>query len=80
MKVVLIMDLDEESRLRKFFWVDARSRASYIYFGNFITFNIIYLTNRFDMPFGLFIGINHHGQFILLGVALLSSENTETFT
>jgi hypothetical protein len=26
-----------------------------------------YLTNRYDMPFAPFVGVNHHGQSILLG-------------
>ncbi len=31
------------------------------------------------MPFATFIGVNHHGQSILLGCALLSHEDVETF-
>ncbi|KAG2693966.1 hypothetical protein I3760_08G119400 [Carya illinoinensis] len=33
----------------------------------------------YGMPFALFVGVNHHGQSILLGAGLISSENTETF-
>jgi hypothetical protein len=32
------------------------------------------------MPFAVFVGVNHHGQSILLGCALLSNELTPTFT
>ncbi|XP_042940727.1 protein FAR-RED IMPAIRED RESPONSE 1-like isoform X1 [Carya illinoinensis] len=32
------------------------------------------------MPFAPFVGVNHHGQSILLGAGLISSEDTETFT
>ncbi|XP_028110444.1 protein FAR-RED IMPAIRED RESPONSE 1-like [Camellia sinensis] len=31
------------------------------------------------MPFAPFVGVNHHGQSILLGCGLLSSEDTNTF-
>ncbi|XP_028098978.1 protein FAR-RED IMPAIRED RESPONSE 1-like [Camellia sinensis] len=31
------------------------------------------------MPFAPFVGVNHHGQSILLGCGLLSSEDTDTF-
>ncbi|XP_042952209.1 protein FAR1-RELATED SEQUENCE 5-like [Carya illinoinensis] len=31
------------------------------------------------MPFAPFVGVNHHGQSILLGAGLISSEDTETF-
>jgi len=44
-----------------------------------VTFDTTYLTNRYEMPFAPFVGVNHHGQSILLGAALISSEDTETF-
>jgi transposase-like protein len=31
------------------------------------------------MPFVPFVGVNHHGQSMLFGTALISKENTETF-
>jgi len=40
-----VLDKDDEYRLRNVFWADARSRASYEYFGDVITFNTAYLTN-----------------------------------
>jgi hypothetical protein len=73
------MDLDNDCRLRNVFWVDARSRASYEDFGEVITFDTTYMTNRYEMSFAPFVRVNHHGQSILFGAALISSENTETF-
>jgi hypothetical protein len=55
-----VMDLDDESRLRNVFWADARSRASYESFGDVVTFDTTYLTNKYGMPFASFIGVNHH--------------------
>lgn len=75
-----LMDLDNDSKLRNVFWADARSRAAYKHFDDVITFDTIYLTNRSGMPFTPFVGVNHHGQSILLGVCLISNEDTETFT
>ncbi|XP_041007328.1 protein FAR1-RELATED SEQUENCE 5-like isoform X2 [Juglans microcarpa x Juglans regia] len=74
-----LMDLDDDGRLKNVFWADSRSRAAYQYFGDVVTFDTTYLTNRYEMPFVPFVGINHHGQSILLGVGLISSEDTETF-
>ncbi|KAF5472737.1 hypothetical protein F2P56_009430, partial [Juglans regia] len=74
-----LMDLDDEGRLRNVFWADPRSRAAYQYFGDVVTFDTTYLTNRYGMPFAPFVGVNHHGQSILLGAGLISSEDTETF-
>ncbi|KAF5460211.1 hypothetical protein F2P56_020094 [Juglans regia] len=73
------MDLDDDDRLKNVFWADARSRAAYEYFGDIVTFDTIYLTNRYGMSFAPFVGVNHHGQSILLGAGLISSENTEIF-
>ena len=44
-----------------------------------MTFDTTYLTNRYDMPFTPFVGVNHHGQSTLLGWGLISNEDTETF-
>ncbi|XP_042978819.1 protein FAR1-RELATED SEQUENCE 5-like [Carya illinoinensis] len=75
-----LMDMDDEGRLRNVFWADARSRAAYKYFGDVVTFDTTYLTNRYGMPFAPFVGVKHHGQSILLGAGLISSEDTVTFT
>ncbi|XP_035541487.1 protein FAR1-RELATED SEQUENCE 5-like [Juglans regia] len=74
-----LIDLDDDGRLRNVFWADPRSRAAYQYFGDVVTFDTTYLTNRYGMPFAPFVGVNHHGQSILLGAGLISSEDTETF-
>ncbi|KAG6689555.1 hypothetical protein I3842_11G181400 [Carya illinoinensis] len=74
-----LMDLDDDNRLKNVFWANPRSRAAYQYFGDVVTFDTTYLTNRYGMPFAPFVGVNHHGQSILLGAGLISSEDTETF-
>ncbi|KAK9269888.1 hypothetical protein L1049_025461 [Liquidambar formosana] len=56
-----VLDFDEDGRLRNLFWADARSRAVYESFSNVVSFNTTYLTNRYKMPFALFVGVNHHG-------------------
>ena len=73
------MDLDDEGRLKILFWADARSRAAYQEFGDAITFDTTYLTNKYDMPFAPFVGVKHHGHSILLGCGLISNEDTYTF-
>ncbi|XP_042942940.1 protein FAR1-RELATED SEQUENCE 5-like [Carya illinoinensis] len=71
------MDVDDDGRVQNVFWADARSRAAYEYFGDVVTFDTMYLTNRYGMPFTPFVGVNHHGQSILLGAGLLSSVSSE---
>jgi hypothetical protein len=74
------IDMDEDFHVQNIFWADARSRSAYEYFGDVVTFDTTYLTNKYDMPFAPFVGVNHHGQSILLGCGLLSSEDTKSFT
>ncbi|XP_042952293.1 protein FAR1-RELATED SEQUENCE 5-like [Carya illinoinensis] len=56
-----------------------RSRPSYEYFSDVIMFDTMYMTNRYRMQFAPFVGVNHHGQSMLLGAGLISSEDIETF-
>ncbi|XP_022866876.1 protein FAR1-RELATED SEQUENCE 5-like [Olea europaea var. sylvestris] len=77
--VYFSMDLDDESRLKNVFWADNRCRQAYKKFGDVVTFDTTYLTNKYDMPFTPFFGINHHGQSTLLGCSLIANEDTATF-
>ena len=51
---------DEDSRIRNLLWSTGSSRAQYHFFGDAITFDTTYRTDLFDMPFGLFVGVNRH--------------------
>ncbi|KAH9751515.1 protein FAR1-RELATED SEQUENCE [Citrus sinensis] len=70
---------NEDARLKNLFWADARSRAANKEFGDVITFDSTYLTNKYDMPFAAFVGVNHHGQSTLLGCGLISNEDIDTY-
>ena len=73
------LDLDDKLRVRNVFWVDTRSRTAYKSLHNVIIFDTTYLTNKYDMPFSHFIGVNHYGESIILGCGLLSGEDTYSF-
>ncbi|XP_039146884.1 protein FAR-RED IMPAIRED RESPONSE 1-like [Dioscorea cayenensis subsp. rotundata] len=74
-----LVDMDDNGRLRNVFLADARSRAAYESFDDVISFDTTYLTNKYDMPFAPFVGVNHHGQTTLFGCGLLSKEDTESY-
>ncbi|XP_031258532.1 protein FAR1-RELATED SEQUENCE 5-like [Pistacia vera] len=74
-----IMDLDEDGRLQNVLWVDARSRAAFREFSDFVTFDTTCLTNKYDMSFAAFVCVDHHGHSTLLGYGLVSHEDTQTF-
>jgi len=71
--------MDIEDKLSNCFWVDSRSKMAYKYFGNVVTFDPTHLTNKYEMPFVPFIGVNHHQQSILFGCAMLWDETEESF-
>ncbi|MQM00791.1 hypothetical protein Taro_033538 [Colocasia esculenta] len=73
------LDLNDDDQLRNIFWIDGRSRMACTYFSDVITFDTTYLTNTYQMPFAPFAGVNHRGQSILLGCALLSNEKIKSF-
>ncbi|XP_021722698.1 protein FAR-RED IMPAIRED RESPONSE 1-like [Chenopodium quinoa] len=72
--------LDEDSRLKDVMWVGARSRVAYQDFDDVVFFDATYLTNKYELSFADFVGVNHHGQSILLGCALVSHEDCDTYS
>ncbi|GJY31517.1 FAR1-related sequence 5-like protein [Tanacetum coccineum] len=74
------MDLSEDGTLKSVFWADGRSKYSYCQFGDVLVFDTTYKTNKFSFPFAPFVEVNHHGQSILFGGALLENKTETTFT
>ncbi|XP_052627548.1 protein FAR1-RELATED SEQUENCE 5-like [Lactuca sativa] len=74
-----VVDLCSDGCPRNIFWADGRSRDDFTKFGDVVVFYVTYMTNKFKMPFAPFTGVNHHGQSILFGGALLENEKEETF-
>lgn len=74
-----VMDFYVEGHLRSVLWADSRSRAAYQYFGDAILVDTTCLRNKYNAPLVSFLGVNHHGQLVLLGCGLLSDESTESF-
>ncbi|XP_021908607.1 protein FAR1-RELATED SEQUENCE 5-like [Carica papaya] len=70
---------DSENSLGNIFWADSTSRLNYSYFGDSVTFDTTYRTNRYRVPFAPFSGWNHHGQPVLFGCALLLNESESSF-
>lgn len=74
-----VMDFYVEGHLRSVLWADSRSRAAYQYFSDAIWIDTACLRNKYHVPLVSFLGVNHHGQLVLLGCGLLSDESTESF-
>ncbi|RYR41290.1 hypothetical protein Ahy_A08g037703 [Arachis hypogaea] len=73
------LELEDDQSIKLAFWANARSRAAFEYFRDVISFDTTYNTNRYNLVCGSFVGVNHHGQSILLGCALIKNEAIESF-
>ncbi|CAI0452271.1 unnamed protein product [Linum tenue] len=73
------IQLDDDNRMSNVFWADARSRVAYSHFGDAITFDTNYRVHQYRVPFAPFTGVNHHGQMILFGCAILLDESEASF-
>ena len=59
-KFFLDIQIDDQKAIKNIFWANASSRAAYEDFGDCITFDTTYKTNIYNMPLGVFVGVNHH--------------------
>ena len=63
--------INEENRLEHIFWSPTHCFDWYQTYGDVVVFYTTYKVNAYDMPFGIFVGVNNHGKTILFGCALL---------
>lgn len=73
------IQLDDDNRMANVFWADARSRTAYSHFGDAVALDTRYRVYQYNVPFAPFTGINHHGQMILFGCALLLDDSEASF-
>jgi hypothetical protein len=71
--------IDDERKLEHIFWSPIPCFDWYQKYGDVIVFYTTYKVNAYDMPFGIFVGVNNHGKTILFGCALLCNETTCAF-
>lgn len=70
---------DEEGTITSMLWCTDKNQIDYKHFGDVVTFDTTYRTNLYNLPFGIFVGVNNHFQSIIFGGVLLSHERTEDF-
>ncbi|XP_018492468.1 protein FAR-RED ELONGATED HYPOCOTYL 3 isoform X2 [Raphanus sativus] len=71
---------DDDQRVKSVFWVDAKSRFNYGSFCDVVSLDTTYVRNKYKMPLAVFVGVNQHYQYMVLGCALLSDETAATFS
>jgi zinc finger SWIM domain-containing protein 3 len=70
---------EEEGRIKNFFWADGQAIMDYAVYGDVISFDTTFQTNKFEMPFAPILGVNNHKQTIIFGAALIYDEKKESF-
>ncbi|KAL8126005.1 hypothetical protein AgCh_013339 [Apium graveolens] len=64
---------DSNGHLTRLFWADIRGRKNYEVFGDVVSFDATYRTNKYGMVFVPFIGIDNHWKSCTFASALLNS-------
>ncbi|XP_002437196.2 protein FAR1-RELATED SEQUENCE 5 [Sorghum bicolor] len=73
------LQMDREEQIANIFWVDAKMLTDYAYFGDVVSFDTTFGTNKESRPFGVFLGFNHFRQTVVFGVVLMYDETFESF-
>jgi hypothetical protein len=61
------------------FWADGICRKNYSLFGDVISFDTTYETNKYLRIFAPFTGLNHHSHCVTFGAAFLADETSDSF-
>ncbi|XP_074293031.1 protein FAR-RED IMPAIRED RESPONSE 1-like [Silene latifolia] len=77
--LVFAYETDADNALTRIFWTNADSIRCYSLFGDAISFDPTYATNKYNMKFAPFTGIDNHKKSITFGCVLLEHEDDESF-
>ncbi|KAL5555132.1 hypothetical protein UlMin_037368 [Ulmus minor] len=72
--------LDSNNRLENIAWSYASSVQSYEIFGDAVVFDTTHRLTAFDMPLGIWVGMNNYGMPCFFGCVLLREENLRSFS
>lgn len=72
--------IDENRKLEHIIWAFGDSIRAYEAFGDVVLFDTTYRINRYEMPLGIWVGVDNHGNSIIFGCVLLRNEKIPSFT
>ncbi|XP_059635392.1 protein FAR1-RELATED SEQUENCE 5-like [Cornus florida] len=73
------LQLDTEQMITNIFWSDCRMIIDYGQFGDVISFDTTYKVVHGNRRFVIFLGMNHHRETAMFGVALMYDETADSF-
>ncbi|XP_031101941.1 protein FAR1-RELATED SEQUENCE 5-like [Ipomoea triloba] len=72
-------DVDESDQLSRVFLADAVSRKNFSLFGDVVSFDATYRSNRYNLVFVPFTDIDNHKRCITFGAGLLTKEDIDSY-
>nr|AAS58488.1 putative transposase [Triticum monococcum] len=73
------LQMDCEEQIANIFWADAKMIMDYAHFGDVVSFDTTFGTNKESRPFGVFVGFNHFRETVVFGAALMYDETFDSF-
>ncbi|XP_057808527.1 protein FAR1-RELATED SEQUENCE 5-like [Salvia miltiorrhiza] len=70
----------KDGRLKNLFFRDSRCLIDYRHFGDVMSVDATYKTNKYDLICVPIVGINHHRTNVIFAIAFLSNEKTESYS
>ena len=74
------LQLDCEEHITNIFWANAKMILDYAHFGDVVTFDTTFGTNKEYRAFGVFLELNQFRETTIFGAALLFDETEASFT
>jgi hypothetical protein len=71
--------VDGKMKVRNIFWREGISLQWYAEYGDCVSFDITFMTNRYNLPFAPFVGITGHTNTCLFACAFLQDQTSNTF-
>ncbi|XP_021770652.1 protein FAR1-RELATED SEQUENCE 5-like [Chenopodium quinoa] len=72
-------EMDEDYCLCRALWADPLCKKSYSLFGDMVSFDTTYQTNRYNMVFTAFTGVDHHKSCITFAAGFIAKEDIVSF-
>ncbi|XP_071704523.1 protein FAR1-RELATED SEQUENCE 2-like [Rutidosis leptorrhynchoides] len=69
----------EKSQLHSIFWADEVAKCNYKEFSDVISFDATYRTNRYNLKFVPFTGIDNHRRCVTVAAAMIRDETAENY-
>ncbi|XP_071719821.1 protein FAR1-RELATED SEQUENCE 5-like [Rutidosis leptorrhynchoides] len=71
--------VDDKGVLGGFFWADEYAKRNYSAFGDVVSFDATFRTNKYNMVFIPFTGIDNHKKCVTFGAGMLAKEDAYSY-